>query len=161
MFENITLPAGFHKVETADVEKVLSTIGTRSATYFFTNDIIEFSDIVVVDDAFVPRSEKNNPNAQKRTVAYIYATVNGVEKRLPLGAFNRFPRDIDKFLERSSVARSLYQGSHYDRYLFLKGKKLKVSTVEDWEAVDWSKSDLATNHFEYKTSKYPIFEIIS
>lgn len=160
MFENIILPVGFHKVETTELEKTLSTIGTRSANYFFKDDIIEFSDIVVIDDAFVPRSERNNPNAQKRIVAYIYAAVNGVEKRLPLGSFNRFPRDVDAFLEKHPIARSLYQGSHYDRYLFLKGKKLKVTAVEEWEAVDWSKSDLSTNHFEYKSSKYPIFEVI-
>lgn len=152
MLENITIPAGFNKVE--DLSKVAES-GNRTFSPFFKGDTVEFSDTIVSKNTLITRQGVK----QETPIYYIIASVNGGEPRpIPFGAFRRFPKDYDTFLEKSPLARLLFSGSDRDRFDLLKGRKIKVVDIVEGETVDFEKSDFSTHTLVYKKSKFPLFD---
>lgn len=157
----ITIPAGYNLV--ADPEVKLSNYGLRGNYLFFTGDTIELSDKIcsrIVTDKAGNSVKDKDGNA---ILSYaIMASVNGGTPRpIPIGTFRRFPRDPESFLSKSNLMRSLFTGSDADRYALLKGKKLRVTSVEAGEAIDWDKSDADTKNFVFKQAKFPVFDIVA
>lgn len=153
MLENFVIPSGFHKVEADKVSEVLSLSGSRSAMYFFENDTIKCSDEVISKDQKVTR------NGKEETIQVYYLVCqinNGAPKAVPFASFRRFPKDVDTFLSKSTLMRDLFSGSDSERFNLIKGKTLKVTSVEEGEAIDWTQSNLETRDFKFKKGKFPV-----
>ena len=155
MFENFTIPSGFHKVEADKVSEVLSLSGSRSAMYFFANDKIECSSDILSRD----REVTVNGKKETRPVYYLVCRINdGAPKAVPFASFRRFPKDVDAFLSKSSLMRDLFSGSDAERFDLIKGKTLEVTSIEEGEAIDWTQSNLETRDFKFKAAKFPVLD---
>lgn len=153
MLEGFTIPAGFREVKGEELASALSLSASRSAMYFAKDDTITLTDSVLC------QMRETTKDGQKTQVPvyYIVGRVNnGRPKPIPFAAFRRFPKEVDSFLEKSPLMRELYGGSDADRFDIIKGKTLKVTSLEDGETIDWQKSNLATRDFVYKPAKFPV-----
>lgn len=158
MFEGVTLPAGFNKVEADRRSEILSKSGSRSGVYFFAGDTI----VIGGDDDLYSciRKIKANGKEEDRTIPYVACTINGNKPTLvPLSAFRNFPVvDTDKFFERHPAMKALYNGSDRERFDVIKGKTIKVTALEDGQAFDFAQCDFANRKYVYKTSRFAVFE---
>lgn len=154
------IPNGFAEVK--DLSE-LAQSGSRGARLFFKGDTLEIGTQVFSKN----RTDKDGKDVLKDgkpiPVYYIAVSVNGSKPvPVPMASFRRFPRDINGFLEPSdaSLMRDLYNGSDEDRYKILSGKTLTVSRTVEGEAIDWTKTQLASDGtYYFKTSKFAVFEV--
>lgn len=159
MFEGITIPDGFNKVEASKRDEILSKSGSRSGVYFFAGDVV-----VVGDDNdlySIDRTVKANGKEESRTIPYVACKVNGGVKPIlvPLSAFRNFPVvDTDKFFEKHPAMKALYNGSDRERFDIIKGKTIKVTALEEGQAFDFAQCDFTNRKYVYKTSRFAVFE---
>lgn len=159
MFEGVTIPVGFNKVEADRRSEILSKSGSRSGVYFFAGDVI----VVGGDDDLYStiRTVKVNGKEESRTIPYVACKVNANQKPVlvPLSAFRNFPVvDTDKFFEKHPAMKALYNGSDRERFDVIKGKTIKVTALEEGQAFDFAQCDFANRKYVYKTSRFAIFE---
>lgn len=160
MFEKLTIPAGFNKVEDSDLSAVLSNSGNRGAGYFFAN-----SEIIVPDDARVFGRERDSKdsegNARTLIVPYIEASINGQARLVPFSAFRRFPAvDAAEFASKTTLMQQLFVGSDAERLSTLRGKTIIVSEMVPGKARDWSASPVGTpqDEVKYYETKFPVLD---
>lgn len=155
------IPNGFTEVK--DLRE-LANSGSRGARLFFKGDTLEIGTQVFSK----VRTEKDGSPAKDKDgntiiVYYIAVSINK-SKPIPvaMASFRRFPRDVNAFLELpdATLMRELYNGSDEDRYTILAGKTLTVSRTVEGEAIDWQKTQQASDGtYYFKNSKFAVFEI--
>jgi len=147
-----TLPEGCTKVAKEEVANILPNCGSKTSSLFFPGDVIKINEDVYTKIFKADGSDKEIP------VAYIHCEVNAIEQVVSFSSFRRFPKDVDAFIKKAPFHRNLFNGSDYDRYLFLKGKTIVVDSIYEGEAIDWRLSDVDAKNYVFKTSKFPIFK---
>ena len=127
MFE-LTIPTGFTQVTDLSV---LSLSGSRSANYFFADDVIRISDKVY--SQLRPSTKKTDDGKPIMQPVY-YALVNithkgsdkGYDKLLPLAAFRRLPKDSETFLATAGD----YDTAQMSRLIDLIAQDCKSQGIE-------------------------------